>query len=112
MRANLGLDISKDLLSHSVHREDAVLISTGFNWKVVAPYLSLDEQQVSDIRIDSNCEQERRIKTLDTWMRVYGEKATYGRLIRALLESKNRRQALEIAVYLRKRYSTRSSDSK
>ena len=109
-RLDPGLGLSEEILSRRCASDHIGFITNNFNWRRVAPFLRLSPQDVEDILVDSHCEQERRVHALRLWMQQQGHMATYGGLIRALLDSKLREQALNVAVILMR--SLRNSDSK
>ena len=57
------------------------------NWEVVSLYLNLSKSEIKSIKINSNNEEERRIKALTKWKQNNGDDATYYNLIEALNDS-------------------------
>lgn len=57
------------------------------NWEVAGHYLGLTISDTKAIKVDSNSEEERRIKTLNKWKEKNGDDATYYNLIEALNDS-------------------------
>ena len=82
--------LSEHTLDKKCKEEHVAPISLKFCWRTVGPHLKLDEQILEDIKIDHQTEHERRIATLRAWLRVFGDKATYGSLMRAMLKCKHR----------------------
>ena len=69
--------------------EDVLLRLSGSlnNWEVVSLYLNLSKSEIKNIKINSNNEEERRIKALTKWKQNNGDDATYYNLIEALNDS-------------------------
>ena len=57
------------------------------NWEVVGFYLGLTKPEIKAIKVDSNSEEERRIKALNKWKEKNGDDATYYNLIEAFSDS-------------------------
>ena len=55
-------------------------------WKAVAPFLGLDDNDVDAIEQEQKSEQVRRLKALKKWKSKYGCKATYRKLVVVLLK--------------------------
>uniref|UniRef100_A0A1X7SS23 Death domain-containing protein n=1 Tax=Amphimedon queenslandica TaxID=400682 RepID=A0A1X7SS23_AMPQE len=79
-----GLTV-EDLKSHQCTENVLVRLSKNLeNWEVVGFWLGLVGPEIRAIRIDSNSEEERRIKALNKWKEKKGDDATYYNLIEAL----------------------------
>ena len=87
-------------LAQKCQQKHLPLISLNFKWRLVAPFLLLTVQQIEDIEIDGKNEQERRLMCLRTWSESLGDKATYGGLLRALILSNLKEQALNVVLIL------------
>ena len=81
--------ISLDLLDQKCSDEHLKSISLFLDWRSVAPHLGLSERNIEDIEADKKKESERRFKTLQTWRKKYGYKATLKKLAEALLSVEN-----------------------
>ena len=57
------------------------------NWVVVGFYLGLTKPEIKAIKVDSNSEEERRIKALNKWKEKNGDDATYYNLIEAFSDN-------------------------
>ena len=79
--------IPVELLDIRVSDEHLLKVSEFLQWKRIAPYLKLEDSEVEAIDLGGSSEQEKRYKTLQTWKNKFAFKATYKRLIEALLES-------------------------
>ena len=55
---------------------------------------------MEDLLHDYRWEQERRVRALRVWMSANGEEATYGRLMRALIQADLTEQARNVALVL------------
>ena len=87
-------------------------VSLSFPWKKVGAFLKLPPECLSDIEVEERTEQERRVATLRSWMETFGNEATYGVLMRALLRCHLKEQALNVGVLLLRREKRLNSDSK
>lgn len=87
-------------LAQKCQQNHLPLISLNFKWRLVAPFLLLTAQQIEDIEVDGKNEQERRLMCLRAWSESFGEKATYGGLLRALIKSNLKDQALHVVLIL------------
>ena len=96
----LNVVLPESLLAGKCREEHIPEISLKFKWRVAAPFLHLDEQQMEDIQAEARLEQERRVKTLRVWVQTFGEAATYGRLMRGLIRARLKEQALNVALVL------------
>lgn len=96
------LRIPDSVLEQRCRDEHLCLLSLELNWREVAPFLQLTPMQIMDITVDCHCESERRIAALRVWMETFGDMATYGKLIGALLECRLRTQARNICQQLLK----------
>ena len=56
-------------------------------WKILASYLELTQPEVDEVDSDGKYEREKRLKILQKWKRKFAYKATYRKLIHALLNS-------------------------
>ena len=79
--------ISVELLDIRVSDEHLLKVSEFLQWKRIAPYLKLKDSEVEGIDLGRSSEQEKRYKALQTWKNKFAFKATYKRLIEALLGS-------------------------
>lgn len=105
---SLGGGFPANALSWKCKKEHLALISTNFKWRIVAPFLNgLTPQQIEDFEVDGKTEQERRMKCLLAWCEALGDKATYGNLMRALLRSKLKDQALHVTTILLRAHAPR-----
>lgn len=66
------------------------------SWELLAAYLGLDDTQIEAIKKDNDREEGRRIAILTTWEKNFAFKATYGKLIQALLAIKRADLACEV----------------
>ena len=83
-----GLTI-EDLKSHQCSENVLVRLSKNLdNWEVVSFWLGLVGAEIKAIKVDSNSEEERRIKALNKWKEKKGDDATYYNLIESLDECK------------------------
>lgn len=97
----LGISFPANALARKCEVAHLPIISTNFKWRIVAPYLKgLTPQQIADVEFDGKTEQERRMKCLLTWCEALGDMATYGNLMRALLQSNLKDQALHVMAIL------------
>ena len=65
-------------------------------WKQLAPILGISRQVVEDIEDDNNKGEKRRIAFLERWMQKFSVRATYRKLIEALLKIERGDDALKI----------------
>ena len=65
-------------------------------WKQLAPILGISQQVVEDIEDENNKGEKRRIAFLERWVQEFSIRATYRRLMEALLEIKRTDDALKI----------------
>lgn len=93
--------VPEGFLDNKCSDEHVLTISTILtSWKVVASHLELTDQQIEDINNDFRTEKERRLNCLKEWKQYYGFKATYRKLLQALLKSGHRNTADEICYKL------------
>ena len=92
--------ISLDLLDQKCSDEHLKSISLFLDWRSVAPHLGLSERNIEDIEADKKKESERRFKTLQTWRKKYGYKATLKKLAEALLSVENADDAERVCCLL------------
>ena len=92
--------IPVELLDTAVGDEHIREVSRFFQWRRVAPYLKLDDSEVEAVDFDGKNEEEKRLKSLQKWKRKFAFKATYKRLIEALLESGRADHAEEVCKQL------------
>jgi len=81
------LSIPVELLDTTISDKHTQEVSRFLEWRRVAPYLKLDDSETEEVNLDGNNEGEKRYLTLKKWKRKFAFKATYKRLIEALLES-------------------------
>ena len=82
-----GLKI-EDLKSYQCTESILVRLSKSLdNWEVVGFYLGLTKPEIKAIKVDSNSEEERRIKAFNKWKEKNGDDATYYNLIEAFSDS-------------------------
>ena len=79
--------ISEELLYKRISDDHILEVSMFSEWRTVARWLKLNDSEVRAINSEGNSEQEKQQKTLQMWTRKFAFKATYKRLIEALLES-------------------------
>ena len=65
-------------------------------WKIVAPHLGLNKGEIESIGNDGNTEDEKRLLMLQRWKQALIFKATYKRLLEALLSIKRADQARKV----------------
>ena len=99
------------LLDRKCEARALASISLKFSWRRAAPFLGLSPQQVEDILVDGHREQERRYLALNTWQEISGDRATYGRLMQALIHAKLVDQARNVLVVLLRSCRSASSSS-
>ena len=92
--------ISVRLLDKRVGDEHLRKVSKFLPWKRIAPYLELKDFEVEAVDLEGNNEQEKRYKFLQTWKSKFAFKATYKRLIEALLECGRADHAEEVCKLL------------
>ncbi len=107
-----NMRLSEHQLHQKCREEHLPLISLKFRWRTVGAFLKLTEQQLHDIEIDCRGEQERRMATLRSWMRTFGDRATYGVLMRAMLRCQDLEHAMNVGVILLRSERRLNSDSK
>ena len=76
--------LDKEISSDHVREISAFLES----WKLVAPHLGLSDGEIEAIENDRNTEEEKRLLMLQKWKQALVFKATYQKLIKALLSIK------------------------
>lgn len=79
--------IPVELLDERISDEHILEVSRFLEWRTVARWLKLDDTEVDEVDCGNESEQDKRYKTLQKWNRKFAFKATYERLIEALLES-------------------------
>lgn len=99
-------------MDRRINKIDFGPISKNFKWKIAAPFLQLNPQQVDNIEVDGRCEQDRRMLTLRVWLEMFGDRATYGVLMSALLQADLLEQALHVDAILLRYLKPRSPLSK
>ena len=78
----------EDLKSYQCTESILVRLSKSLdNWEVVGFYLGLTKPEIKAIKVDSNSEEERRIKAFNKWKEKNGDDATYYNLIEAFSDS-------------------------
>ena len=92
--------LSVELLDSAVSGEDIQEVSKFLQWRRVAPYLELNQSEFEEIDSDGKNEQEKRRNTLLKWKGKFAFKATYKKLIMALLESGRADHAEEVCKLL------------
>ena len=55
-------------------------------WKTVAPFLGLDENELDTIEEEGKKEQVKKLKALQKWKSKTGFQATYGKVVQVLLK--------------------------
>ena len=80
-------DLSDESLNRECTDEHITDLSQYLDWKILASYLELTEPEVDEVDSDGKNEQEKRLKALQKWKRKSAFKATYKKLIQALLKS-------------------------
>ena len=63
-------------------REIAIFLTS---WRRVAVYLELSDNDLEDVEQEWKSEQDKRLKALQKWKGKFGFKATYRKLVEALL---------------------------
>ena len=85
------------ILNEEISEEHIIKISTFLaSWKLVAPHLDLDEQEIEGIDNGANTEEEKRLLMLRRWKQAFIFKATYRKLLVALLSIKRADQARKV----------------
>ena len=80
-------------------------------WRSLPSHLELPDNTVGDIQRDSENEEERRNNFFFTWKRKKGTRATYRKLLCALLKIDCRRDAEKVCKLLLESVSTRQKNS-
>ena len=81
--------IPSDVLDIEISIDDIRKISTFLeSWKLVAPYLGLSEGDIQAVNRDGTSEEEKRLLMLQRWKQALIFKATYKKLVDALLSIK------------------------
>ena len=81
--------IPKGALDKEISSDHVREISTFLeSWKLVAPHLGLSDGEIEAIENDRNTEEEKRLLMLQKWKQALVFKATYQKLIKALLSIK------------------------
>ena len=106
------MKLSERQLHQQCREEHLPLISLKFRWRTVGAFLKLSEQQLHDIEADNRSEQERRLATLRSWLRTFGDRATYGVLMRAMIRCQDVDHARNVGVILLRSERRLNSDSK
>ena len=105
---SLPIGVPERLLSKRCREEHVPDISLKFNWRLAAPFMGLSPQQIDDITAECRWEQEKRLRTLNTWREKFGDQATFGCLIRALQKAQLKDQAMHVATVLLRAHKPRS----
>lgn len=91
--------ISVELLEATVSADHIRDVSKFWDWRRVAPQL-IGDSEVEEVDLDEKTEQEKRHRSLQRWQRKFAFKATYQKLIDALLESGRADHAEEVCKML------------
>ena len=98
--------ISELIIDQSCSEQHIKLLSVSLKWQIVAPHLGLSAADIEEIEYDKKVESERRLKTLQMWKEKYAYKATYRRLVEALLTVGNASHAQDVCKLLKSEKST------
>jgi hypothetical protein len=91
--------IPSGVLENEVSIDDIKKISTFLeSWKLVAPYLGLSKGDIEAIDRDGNFEEEKRLLMLQRWKQALVFKATYKKLVNALLSVKRADLAVNVCL--------------
>lgn len=84
--------------------EEHILAVSSFldDWKGVARHLELTDSEVEEVDSDGKDEADKRHKTLKKWKSKFAFKATYKKLIQALLDSGKGDHAAKVCKLLKK----------
>ena len=86
--------IPEGVLNKAVSDEHIIEISTFLeSWKLVGPHLDLSQGEIEAVERDGKTEAEKRLLTLQKWKQVLFFKATYKKLVEALLTVRRTDQA-------------------
>ena len=80
-------------------------------WRSLPPHLDIPDTTVSDIECDSQNEEEWQNNFFFTWKRKKGTRATYRKLVHALLKIDCRGDAEKVCKLLMESVSTRQKNS-
>ena len=72
------------------------------DWEALAPYLSLKEAEIEEIKQDFSTSKKQKVGLLRVWRERYGDEATYQCLIQAAQDSHNVKLASHINELLGK----------
>ena len=72
------------------------------DWEALAPYLSLKEAEIEEIKQDFSTSKKQKVGLLRVWRERYGDEATYQCLIQAARDSHNAKLASHINELLGK----------
>ena len=72
------------------------------DWEALAPYLSLKEAEIVQVKQDFSTDKKQKVGLLRVWRERYGDEATYQSLIKAARDSHNAKLASYINVLLGK----------
>ena len=95
-------DLAAEDLDATCSDEHILSVSKLLDWRGVAPYLNLTEPEVDEVDLDGRDERDKRHKTLQKWKSKFAFRATYRKLIQALLESGKADHAEEVCKLLQK----------
>ena len=93
--------LPSDVLKNEVSVDDIKKISTFLeSWKLIAPCLGLSEGDIEAIDRNGKSEEEKRLLMLQRWKQAFIFKATYKKLVNALLSIKRADLALNVCQTL------------
>ena len=90
-------EIPDSILENEVSDGDIREVSTFLeSWKLVAPHLGLSKGEIEAIDRDGKTEEEKRLLMLQRWKQALVFKATYKKLINALLSVRRADVAVKV----------------
>ena len=78
----------------------AVIALTLPDWRALSPFLEISRTELEDIDHDGRTEQEKKVKLLWMWKKKESKKATYRRLIDALVNAQSVKHAEDVCKSL------------
>ena len=91
-KLQIRFELTKEQLQEQCSDEHLTAISEFVPCDAVGPYL-VSRQDMSDIRKDGKCEQDRRRLLIEKWEKK-GSEATYDAMITAMLKARERKPTL------------------
>ena len=80
-------NVSREVLNEQCSSDLANEVARKIDrWKELAPYLGLEDAEMSEIECDNEKAMERRLETLRMWKRKCGANATHRMLVEAFLK--------------------------